>query len=355
MAGKQVKQKNAGMTQLQSELKEETFHRVYLFFGEERYLVLKMRDNLVRAAVSPDDTMNLNIHKTAWPDVSKIMDECLAMPFFADRRVVLVQDSGYFAAGKGKEEAEKLIGLLGELPETTILLFVETEVDKRSRLYKAVSKAGLSVEFEHPDEMELARWVVSQLSENRIRITKGALQMLLERTGADMTMLRAQLDKLAACAGEGGTLSETDVGGLVAERLETRVFDLVDAVGHRDRRGAISRYDELLRMQEEPNRILYFLGRQFNLLYLMKVLSQKGKGTVEMMKVMDLRYSFQIRKLSDQARFFTTEQLRHAVADCPAMEQRFKTGKIDVRLGVELLLVKYSRPGEPVRGGAGAS
>ena len=203
--------------------------------------------------------------------------------------------------------------------------------------------------------MELARWVVSQLSENRIRITKGALQMLLERTGADMTMLRAQLDKLAACAGEGGTLSETDVGGLVAERLETRVFDLVDAVGHRDRRGAISRYDELLRMQEEPNRILYFLGRQFNLLYLMKVLSQKGKGTVEMMKVMDLRYSFQIRKLSDQARFFTTEQLRHAVADCTAMEQRFKTGKIDVRLGVELLLVKYSRPGEPVRGGAGAS
>ena len=186
------------MTQLQSELKEETFHRVYLFFGEERYLVLKMRDNLVRAAVSPDDTMNLNIHKTAWPDVSKIMDECLAMPFFADRRVVLVQDSGYFAAGKGKEEAEKLIGLLGELPETTILLFVETEVDKRSRLYKAVSKAGLSVEFEHPDEMELARWVVSQLSENRIRITKGALQMLLERTGADMTMLRAQLDKLVA-------------------------------------------------------------------------------------------------------------------------------------------------------------
>ncbi len=338
MAGKQVKQKNAGMIQLQSELKEETFHRVYLFFGEERYLVLKMRDNLVRAAVSPDDTMNLNIHKTAWPDVSKIMDECLAMPFFADRRVVLVQDSGYFAAGKGKEEAEKLIGLLGELPETTILLFVETEVDKRSRLYKAVSKAGLSVEFEHPDEMELARWVVSQLSENRIRITKGALQMLLERTGADMTML-----------------SETDVGGLVAERLETRVFDLVDAVGHRDRRGAISRYDELLRMQEEPNRILYFLGRQFNLLYLMKVLSQKGKGTVEMMKAMDLRYSFQIRKLSDQARFFTTEQLRHAVADCTAMEQRFKTGKIDVRLGVELLLVKYSRPGEPVRGGAGAS
>ncbi len=125
--------------------------------------------------------------------------------------------------------------------------------------------------------------------------------MLLERTGADMTMIRAQLDKLEACAGEGGTLSETEVGGLVSERLETKVFDLVDAVGHRDRRGAISRYDELLRMQEEPNRILYFLGRQFNQLYLMKVMSQKGKGTVEMMKVMDLRYSFQIRKLSDQA------------------------------------------------------
>ena len=384
MAGKQVRQDNTDMKTLQSELKQGTFRKVYLLSGEERYLVLQFRDHLIEAAVSPDDTMNLNVHKEAAPDLSKVMDECLAMPFFSDRRMVVLQDSGYFApaggknggkisaakaasntasntsntpatsgaagTGKGRKSSaaassssDILIDLISRLPETTVLLFVESAVDKRSRLYKAVSREGLAVDFGHPDEDTLGRWVLSNLSEHRIRITKDALNMLLERSGPDMSMIHSQLEKLISCAGDGGTLTAVEVGALVTERLETKIFDLVDAAGHRNRREAISRYDELIRMWEEPNRILYFLGKQFNLLYQAKILAAKGKGTAEMMQAMDVKYSFQIRKYTDQARYFTLEQLRSAVADCAQMEQQYKTGKIQVRLAVEMLLVKYSR------------
>lgn len=134
-----------------------------------------------------------------------------------------------------------------------------------------------------------------------------------------------------------------EVSGLVTQRLETRIFDLVDAVGHRQRRDALSKYDELIRMKEEPNRILYFLGRQFNQLYQTKDLQAHNKGSAEMMKDLGLKFSFQLRKLNEQARYFTSEQLRSAVEDCAALEQRYKSGGIDVRLAVEMLLVKYSR------------
>lgn len=336
-------QKNAGMTKLFGELKQGIFRQVYLLYGEERYLVLQAKDQVLASALRPDDQLNLNIHKGAGPDLSKITDECLAVPFFAERRVVLVQDSGYFASGKGTSGAsEDLIRLLGQVPSTTLLLFVEDAVDKRSRAYKALAKAGMAVSFDHPDEATLTRWMMTRLKASHIRITKDALELLLTRTGVDMTMISSQLDKLISCVGEGGTLTGKEVGGLVQERLETRVFDLVDAVGTKNRRAAMDKYDQLIRTREEPSMILYFLARQFNQLYQTKLLEAGGKGAPEMMKALNLKYSFQLRKLCGQARYFQTDLLRQAVEDCVDMETRFKSGRIEGRLAVELLLVRYS-------------
>lgn len=379
MAGYQWKQKqkppkNAGLEKLQKEIADKTFRKVYLFYGEERYLTLQYRDRLIAAAVSPEDTLNLNIHKESAPDISKVMDECLAVPFFAERRVVVLQDTGLFSpakarssqgaepdtdasapretssrktrSGKNKTASspqDMLTYLIGQLPDTTILLFVENGADKRSRLYKAVANAGMAMEFEHPDGDMLKLWVQSRMKNAGIRITNEALTRLLDWAGTDMSMLSSQIDKLVACAGQGGAVTLKEVTGLVTQRLETRIFDLVDAVGHRQRREAVTRYDELIRMKEEPNRILYYLGKQFNQLYQTKALLAKRKPADEMMKALGINYSFQLSKLREQSAQFTEEQLRSAVEDCVALEQKYKTGGINVRLAIEMLLVRYSR------------
>ena len=57
------------------------------------------------------------------------------MPFFAEKRLILMEDSGFFKGGAG---ADELTEYMGGIPESTCLVFVESEVDKRSRLYKAV-------------------------------------------------------------------------------------------------------------------------------------------------------------------------------------------------------------------------
>lgn len=345
MAYSKNQPKNTDMEKLGKELQEGIFQKVYLFYGEERYLVLRYKDRLMKATVAPDDSMNLNIHKEASPDVSKVTDECLSMPFFADRRMVVVQDSGYFSSGKGSDEKEKdrLISLIGQLPDTTVLLFVETNVDKRSRVYKAVGKAGMTVSFEHPDGHQLSVWVKSKLRDHSIKITDQASDILFDRTGTDMSMISSQLDKLISCVGEGGTVTPEVVKGLVSERLEASIFNLVDAVGRRKRKEAVVKYDELVRMKEEKGRILYFIARQFNQLYQTKVLLERGAGRPEMMKAVDLKFDFQLRKLIDQSGYFTKDQLRMAVQDCVEMETRYKSGRIDVSMAIEMLLVKYSR------------
>ena len=65
------------------------------------------------------------------------------LPFFAERRVIVVANSGLF-----KKATEDLAEYFGSpCAERLLLVFVETEVDKRGRLYKAVRDPGRVAEF----------------------------------------------------------------------------------------------------------------------------------------------------------------------------------------------------------------
>jgi len=398
MAYRQQAPKNQDMTKLQGELAKNIYRKVYLLFGEERYLVLQFRDVLMKRIVAPDDTMNLNFHKEQAPEVSKVMDECLSMPFFAERRLVVLQDCGYFAAagkdadggaaagkdargaeaavkdegravtagvdargaaaagekapkvGKGRKKKaapgtpqEVLAAFLEQIPESTVLLFVETKVDKRNRLYKAVQKAGMTVEFQLPDERQLRLWINQTFSKHKIAIAKESTDLILERAGINMSMLSAQLDKLVSCAGEGGTLSRKDVADLVTERLDTKVYKLMDAVGKRNRKEVVDRYDELVRMKEKDQRILASVSRAFNCLFMAKHLSAENRNLKEMQELMGLNFDFQVRNYVAQSKYFTEEQLKSAIEDCAALDQASKTGRSNASFAIETLLLKYSR------------
>ena len=84
--------------------------------------------------------MNFNHYEGKGMDINEIIGIADTMPFFAERRLVLIEDSGWFKGGAGGEE---MSAYMEHIPDTTCLVFVETEVDKRSKLFKAVKKIRL--------------------------------------------------------------------------------------------------------------------------------------------------------------------------------------------------------------------
>ena len=130
------------MKTIDNDIKRQEFKKVYLLYGEERYLIKQYRDKLKKALISPDDTMNYSSFEGEDLNVKEIIDLAETLPFFADKRVILVEGSKLFKKG-GDELGE----YLADLPETTYFIFVEEEVDKRSKLFKAVGKCGNAIEF----------------------------------------------------------------------------------------------------------------------------------------------------------------------------------------------------------------
>lgn len=142
------------MEKLRQDIRANQFERVYLLYGEERYLV-QMYKNQLKKAIIGDDTMNLNQYTGKGLPVQEVENAVMTMPFFADRRLVLLEDTGLF-----KSSDEQWSNLVKTIPDSCHVLFVEQEVDKRSRMYKAVKECGYCAEMTHPSMQQRTQWIL---------------------------------------------------------------------------------------------------------------------------------------------------------------------------------------------------
>ena len=130
------------MKTIDEDIRNGQYKTMYLLYGAEAYLKKQYKDKLIKALVAEGDTMNFSAYEGKGINPKELIDLAETLPFFAERRVILVENSGFF-----KNSCDDLAEYLLEPAASTCFLFVEEEVDKRSKMYKAVAKGGKAVEF----------------------------------------------------------------------------------------------------------------------------------------------------------------------------------------------------------------
>lgn len=326
------------MKRIAIDIKSGQFSSVYLLYGEEAYLRRQCCDNLKRALVSEDDTMNCSIYSGKDINVNEVVDMAGTMPFFAERRLIIVENSGFFKTGSN----DRLIELLKNMPETAYIIFVEEEVDKRSKLYKAVTANGYAANCEVQDEAVLKKWIMSLLKKENKLITADALSLLLDKTGANMENIRREVEKLICYKYFDEGITAEDVEELCTIQLQNRIFDMVEAVAAKDQKKALTLYYDLLALKEAPMKILALIARQFNMLLQVKEMKQKGYSESTISQQTGLNVYFLKKKYIPQAAQFQLSKLGEALRACVEAEESVKTGKMPDILSVELIIVGLS-------------
>ena len=324
------------MKMLAEDIKNGSFKSSYLLYGEEAYLRTQYKNRLKNALADPSDTMNFSRFEGKGINPAEIISLAETLPFFAERRLILIEDSGFF-----KNKCDELADYLPNMPDTTCLLFVETEVDKRNRLYKAVQKYGRVTEFQLQDERTLMKWILGTLKKENKKITESTLQLFLERTGSDMENIHMELEKLLSYTIGREVITSEDVEEICTMQTTGQIFEMIRAIAEKKQRLALDLYYDLLALKEPPMRILFLIARQFNQLLLVKSLTAKGMDRVSVASKAQVA-PFIAGRLMTQARSFTMQQLRNAVQDCVDAEEAVKTGRMTDVLSVEILIVKYS-------------
>lgn len=324
------------MKSIQEDIKTGNFKQTYLLFGEEAYLKQQYKQNLVKALNPDGDTMNFSRYEGKGIEVKGIIDLCETMPFFAERRVILIEDSGFF-----KNKCEDLAAYIKELPDYVVLIFAETDVDKRSKMYKAVKSSGRAVEFGKQDEKTLMRWAAGILAREGRKITQRDMELLLTKTGTDMGNLRMELEKLITYTDGREVVTGEDIEEICTTQTTNKIFDMVRAVTEKNQKRALDLYYDLLTLKEPPMRILFLLAKQFRQLLLTKQLSGEGASQSEIASRLGVP-SFVVRNIASCARSYSVEELEEAVKDFVDAEEAVKTGRLGDVLSVELLIIKYS-------------
>ncbi len=324
------------MKNLNEDIKNGSFQPVYLLYGDETYLKNQYKNRLKNAILQEGDTMNFSLYQGKGISARQIIDQAETLPFFAARRLILIEQSGFF-----KNACPELAEYLPSLPEETILVFVEDEVDKRSKMFKAVKQKGRIAELGRQDGRTLQSWILGMLKREHKNITGDALRLFLEMAGDDMEHIVNELEKLLCFTYGKDAIEVPDVQEICTVTTESRIFDMIRALAEKRQKEALNLYYDLLSLKEPPMRILFLIARQFNQMLQLKDLKEQGLDSGTAASRAGLAPFIAKRSLA-QAERFEKKELLQAVQDCVSAEEAVKTGRLGDRLAVEMLIVKYS-------------
>ena len=320
---------------LSQHIKSGQFKPVYLIYGDEDYLRKQYKDRMKEALVG-DDGMNYSYFEGKGISVKELIDLGETLPFFGERRLIVVENSGFFSSAQ-----DELAAYLKEMPETTCFVFVEKDIDKRNKLFKAVSSLGYAANMGAPDERTLIRWIIGLLRAEHRVMTEQTMRYFLERIDSDMENIRRELDKLVVYTDGYQEITREDIDAVCIVHTESRIFDMVKVIAEKNQAKALQLYYDLITQKEPPMKILYWITRQFNQLYQIKELQSKGYPDHIIAERMGVR-DFIVRKNKALCQSFSLAELRKAVEICVERDEDVKTGRLNDRMAVELLIVKFS-------------
>jgi DNA polymerase-3 subunit delta len=196
--------------------------------------------------------------------------------------------------------------------------------------------------------MPLVRWIKDRARTVGAGIADPAAELLAAYAGGDLRVVANEVDKLATYAGPGHPIDVSDVEALTSQVSEASVFDCVDAIGQGNRGRALSSLSVLVEHGERPERILALVGRQVRLLLQAKDLTLRGDGPDAVGRALGLG-PFPLRKILDQMRLFEIGQLEAMLRRVLEADLQIKTGELESRLALELLIAELSAYARPRR------
>lgn len=321
------------MNTIKKQIKAGQFSPYYVLYGSEEYLKSLYLNKLVHALLAPEDTMNLSVYEGNRIDMDEVLAMANTLPFFSERRVVVLKNTGLFKSATDIGEH------LANIPDSTTVLFVEKEVDKRSKLFQFVRDHGYATEMNGLGENDLRLFVASGFKKFNLLISNNTIDLLLSRCGTDMVRLTNEIEKLAAyCQGK-GEVQPKDLRTITTVVAEGHVFAMIDAVSAGDKKRAVSLYSELLAAQEKPMRILQLLAKNYYQLSLVLKMSARGIAAADIADKLSMK-PFVVNKFLRNNRNTSISQIMDAISYGNELEYAVKIGNLDEHIAVEMYLLR---------------
>jgi DNA polymerase-3 subunit delta len=291
---------------------------ITILTGSNSFGLRQELQRLVRGFVAEQGDMALERLDGDDAEYNRMQEALQSLPFLADKKMVVLQ-----APGSNKQFAEKVEGLLKELPETTDLIIVEPKLDKRGTYYKFLKKQKGFQEFGELDERGLSKWLIEVAREKGATMAPADANYLISRVGTNQQNLAQEIEKLSLYQ---STINRNVIDELTAATPQSTIFQLLEAAFAGNNRRALALYGEQRALKVEPQQIIAMLAWQLHVLALIKTAKNKTPDEI----ARDATISpYVVRKSSGIARTLSLAQTKKLISGLLVIDKRLKSESLN--------------------------
>lgn len=333
---------------LEKELKNQNLKSLYLLYGEELFLletILKKIKTLFGETIK-----GINYILIDESNINELIANIETPAFGYEKKLIIARNTGILKKeGKRKNTEtakikEKINNYIKEnikiINESTVLVFVEEEADKKQELYTTIEKLGTVCQFEYQKPLQIEARIKAICNSYKVQIDNSTLRYFIECAGTNMQDVINEIRKLIEYAGTNGTIKREDIDKLTIKKLESVIFDLTDTLGKKDIAKALEVLQNLIYAKEPIQKILITLYNHFKKLYFTTIALKYNKDIITSLNLKP-NQTFLVNKYKTQAKYFKEKELKEILQNLRDLDFNYKNGLIDLQVGLESILCAY--------------
>ncbi len=316
---------------------------VYLFFGDEEFLIEEAVSLITARTVDPASRdFNFNTVYCKGAPASDIVNLAQTLPFMTERRTVIAKEIDTLKAG----DLEELVAYLKDpSPSTCLILLVQQPKYEKKAVISAVEAHGAVTRFFPLLDREMVPWIEDWAKERGLSIQRDAAQYVWQTLGNDLQAISNELTKTSVFLKDRKKITYEDVKTVVGDFREFTSFDLAEAVGRKNRDRAFLILARLLQEGEQPVGLLGALAWNFRRLLRAKSLEDAGVGYEEIKKKLHIIFH-QSAAFREQMARYSLGELERTFSVLLKADRALKSGALQGRLVMERLLLRLCGDGE---------
>lgn len=326
------------------QIKNGELKPVTLISGDEGYLIDHLTKYMTENFLMPTYTdFNLTIIDQS-TDMDDIIGTSMTLPFFDERRMILFQYSGMLKSIKDEQE-EKLLKLIADMPPHLFIIFAEKELDKRKKIYKALSKVADVVTVDRLTRQELVKWVTKRFKLYQKDVDLHVVNHFIEMVNyldPDSNKNLYDLDNtIRMMSGIQDKITEKTVNQYIDVPIEHNIFKLMDAISMGKMSDAITILNHFIENGEPEIKIFFMISQQFRNIFKIKLLLEGGYTSATAASKLDI-HPFVAKKAGSFASQFSVRQLSNILSILEETDQGMKSTGVSAQLLIEKALFQIA-------------
>lgn len=321
--------------QLRNEIKNGNIASLYIFEGQEQYLIEFCIEEIKKRLIEPWAEM-LNFKSYAFlPEIGEATDFIETLPVMSERKMVVFRRCGMFGNIKNRAQWQKLLCELS--PEVCVIIWDE-EQKKPTAFRKEIGNAAVTVSFPLQSEGSLRTWITKIAAASQKNIAPAEAVYLAASLGRKMQPIRTELEKIIAFS-KSSDITREDIDSVIVKPADESVFSLIDAIFDGKREQCYKLIYSLCARRQEPVAIISLFAGQLITMYRAKLHLLSGKTAQQ--TVREIGGGYAAEKCVRRAVKIKAENIEHLINLCYEKDRDIKQGIISGRTALEALVAEY--------------